>query len=101
MIVYNITLKIDPEIEKEWVNWQKKEHIPEIMSTKLFSEYKFFHLLEQDETDGITFVIQYFSSTMENYDQYIEKFAPLLRKKSNERWGDSVISFRTIMELVQ
>ena len=101
MIVYNITLKIDPKIEKNWINWQREEHIPEIMSTKLFSEYKFFHLLEQDETDGMTFVIQYFTPFIENYDLYIEKFAPLLRKKSNEKWGDRVISFRTIMELVQ
>ena len=101
MIIYNITLKIDPEIEKEWINWQKEEHIPEIMSTQLFSEYKFFHLMEQDETDGITYVIQYFTYSIENYDLYIEKFAPLLRKKSNEKWGDQVISFRTIMELVQ
>ena len=101
MFVYNITLKIDPKIEKEWINWQKEEHIPEVMSTKLFSEYKFFHLLEQDETDGITYIVQYFISSLENYDQYIEKFAPLLRKKFNEKWGDRVISFRTIMELVQ
>lgn len=101
MIVYNITLKIDPEIEKDWINWQKEEHIPEIMSTKLFSDYKLFRLLEQDETDGITFVIQYFTSSIENYHHYIEEFAPLLRKKSNEKWADRVISFRTIMELVQ
>jgi len=101
MIVYNITLKIDPEIEKEWVKWQREEHIPEVISTKLFSEYKFFHLLEQDETDGITYVVQYFTSSMENYNDYIEKFAPLLRKKSIEKWGDRVTYFRTIMELVQ
>lgn len=101
MIVYNITLKLDPEIESEWIDWQRKEHIPEIMSTKLFSDYKFFHLLEQDETGGITYVIQYFTSSIENYTNYIEKFAPLLRKKSIEKWGDRVISFRTIMELVQ
>jgi len=101
MLVYNITLKIDPEIEKEWVKWQQEEHIPEVISTKLFSEYKFFHLLEQDETDGITYVVQYFTSSMENYNDYIEKFAPLLRKKSIKKWGDRVIYFRTIMELVQ
>ena len=101
MIVYNITLKIDPEIEKEWIKWQQEEHIPEVMSTKLFSEYNFFHLLEQDETDGITYVVQYFTSSMENYNDYIEKFAPLLRKKSIEKWGDRVTYFRTIMELVQ
>ena len=41
----------------------KEEHIPEVMSSGQFSDYKFFRLLEQDETDGVTYIIQYFSST--------------------------------------
>jgi len=48
MIVYNVTIKVDPQIEKDWIKWQKSENIPEIMATGLFSEYKFYRLLEQD-----------------------------------------------------
>ena len=101
MIVYNITLKIDPEIESEWVQWQQQEHIPEVMATGLFNEYRFFHLLEQDETDGITYIVQYFASSMDDYKHYIENFAPLLREKALSKWGDRFIAFRTIMQLVQ
>ena len=100
MFVYNITIKIDPEIEPAWVQWQKTEHIPEIMSTGLFNDYKFFRLLDQDERDGITYVLQYFTSSMENYKKYISEFAPGLRDKGLEKWGDRFIAFRTIMEIV-
>ena len=62
MIVYNTTVKIDPSIETEWVLWQKEEHIPGIMLLGLFNEYKFYRLLEQDDSDGITYIIQYFAS---------------------------------------
>lgn len=27
MIVYNLSMKINTDIEDEWVQWQKKEHI--------------------------------------------------------------------------
>src|SRR5687767_57318 len=100
MVVYNITIKINPGIENEWIHWQQQEHIPEIMATNLFTGYKFFRLLEQEEADGITYVIQYFTSSLENYHQYINQFASALREKALAKWGDQFIAFRTVMELV-
>lgn len=100
MVVYNITIKILPSIESEWVSWQRQEHIPGIMASGQFTDYKFYRLLEQDETEGITYVVQYFAPTMEHYSTYINEFAPQLRKKALERWADKFIAFRTIMEVV-
>ena len=100
MIVYNITIKIAPEIEEEWLNWQKDEHIPDVMSTGQFVENKFYRLLEQNETDGITYVVQYFASSLENYNRYINEMAQPLRQKALDKWGNQFIAFRTIMEVV-
>ncbi|SRR6266496_2230425 len=100
MIVYNITCKISPPIEAEWVNWQKQEHIPEIMKTGLFTDHKFYRLLDQDEEDGISYIIQYFTSSIENYNKYIQQSAALMRQKAIDKWGDQFITFRTIMQLV-
>jgi hypothetical protein len=99
-IVYNTTIKIGPQIEKEWIDWQKNEHIPEVMATGLFSDYKFFRLLEQDETEGVTYVIQYFSSSIEYYKKYIAEFETLLNEKSFAKWRDQFVSFHTVMEIV-
>src|SRR4030095_12497878 len=100
MIVYNTTTKIDPQIEKDWIDWQRIEHIPEIMATGLFSGYKFFRLLEQDEAEGITYVIQYFGSSINEYKRYIEEFAALLSERAFAKWGDQFITFHTVMEIV-
>jgi hypothetical protein len=99
-IVYNTTIKVDPGIETEWMHWQKNEHIPEIMATGLFSGYKFFRLLDQDETEGITYVIQYFSPSIDHYKKYIEQFAALLDEKASAKWSDLFISFHTVMKIV-
>ena len=100
MIVYNITIKITPGIEEEWVNWQKNEHIPDVMSSGQFTEYKFYRLLEQNEHDGITYVVQYFASSLENYNRYINETSHTLRQKALDKWGNKFIAFRTIMEVV-
>ncbi len=100
MIVYNTTVKIHPAIEKAWVQWQQQVHIPALMATGKFTDYKMFRLLEQDESDGVTYVIQFFSPTWETYEQYNAQHADALQRMAQERWGDLYIAFRTVMQVV-
>ncbi len=100
MLVYNITIKIEPGIEKDWVQWQQEEHIPGVMSSGCFTHHLFYRLTEPVEPGEITYVIQYFAISNENYQRYIKDHAPALREKAMERWGDRFIAFRTVMELV-
>jgi len=100
MIVYNITSKIEPQIEKDWIDWQKNENIPEVMATGIFTEYKFFRLLEEDEAEGPTYVIQYFASSIDHYKKYIDDFATLFSERSFVKWSNRFVSFHTVMEIV-
>jgi hypothetical protein len=75
----------------------QEEYIPETMATKLFDEYKMFRLMEQDDLDGPTFVIQLYTSSAERHRQYLDEFDPLLRQKAFEQWGGRFIAYRTLM----
>ena len=101
MFIYNITIKVNNAIVEDWMTWQYEEHIPEIMATNLFTEYTFFRLLEQDESEGPTFVLQFHTASRKNYDQYIQQHAGLLREKALKKWGDRFIAFRSLLESVQ
>ena len=100
MIIYNVTIKVETGIAAEWLNWLQKEHIPEVIETGCFTRATVLKLLEVDETDGPTFAIQYFAESKALYNQYIEKFAPLMREKSFEKWGNRFIAFRSVMQVV-
>jgi hypothetical protein len=100
MIVYNITIKVDREIENDWLVWVKNMYAPEIIATGLFSDYKFYYLLGLDEKDGVTYVIQFFASSFEDYKKYIENFEPLFREKVFKKWRDRFVAFDTVMQLV-
>ncbi len=100
MIVYNITVKINAAIEADWLKWQKEEHIPEILATQQFSGHQLFKLLEIDDSDGITYIIQYFATDIEHYHNYINQHASLLQKKAFIKWGNQFIAFRTVMQVV-
>jgi hypothetical protein len=101
MIVYNITVKIAAAIETDWVQWQKQEHIPDIMATGLFAAYRFYKLLtDEPDEEGPTYVVQYDATDFVHYQRYIDAHAPLLRKKAFDKWGDQFIAFRSLLEVV-
>jgi Domain of unknown function (DUF4286) len=100
MIVYNITTKLSWAISDDWLLWQRLEHIPQIMATQLFDDYKIFRLLEPNDNDGPTFTVQYFTSLIERYQQYINEFEAAMRQKAFNKWGDGFVSFRTLMQVV-
>jgi hypothetical protein len=100
MFIYNITIKVNNSILEEWIKWQDEEHIPEIMATNLFDDYRFFRLLGQEDPEGSTFVIQYATSSRKNYDEYIQQYAVDLREKALKKWGDQFIAFRSLLESV-
>ncbi len=101
MILYNVTVTIDPQIEAEWVEWMKNVHIPEVMNTGCFEEHKFLRLVtERPDVDGNTYAIQYFATDGKQIDIYMEKHAPGLRQSHAEKYGNKMAAFRTLLEEV-
>ena len=100
MIVYNVTTKIDPSIKNNWLVWIKEEHIPEIIKTGCFTHASTFQLLEVDDSEGPTFTIQYFAESKSLYNLYIDKFAPVMKQKAFDKWGNKFIAFRSLMQVV-
>ncbi len=101
MLLYNITYAVAHEIHDEWMEWMKGTHIPQIMSTGLFSSFKILRLLEINEQEGLTFAVQFHAETEEHYRRYIAEHAPALRLAATRQWGDKAIGFRTLMAIVQ
>lgn len=101
MIIYNVTVKVDLSIHDDWFAWMKAIHIPEVMATGFFTEKKFCRLLLQDESDGITYTIQYFCKNMSDLQKYQGAYAPALQAKVIDRYQDKTLAFRTLMETIE
>jgi len=99
MIIYNVTVKVETTIAADWVAWMKQEHIPDLLKTGLFVDYRLCRLLEQDETEGITYTVQYFCDSLEHYQTYISEHAQRMRDKGFQRFGNRFIAFRTVMQV--
>ncbi len=100
MIIYNVTVKVSVAIKDRWLEWMKQEHIPAILETGLFHDYRICRLLEQDDSDGPTYVVQFLTDTLENYYTYLQEHSPRFRQQSSDTFGDQFVSFRTVMQVV-
>lgn len=101
MFIYNVTVMVAHDIHEAWKSWMQQEHIPEVMASDCFEKHVFVRLMENDETEGVTYAVQYYALSKAAYNRYIDKYSPLLRQKTIEKWGNKVIAFRTLMQVVE
>ena len=97
MIVYNVTYKVLWSIHTDWLVWLRGEHIDAHMASGLFDGHRLFRLLEQDEEEGPTYVVQFFCPSLEKYEQFLIAFAEDLQVAAQGKWGAGFIGFRTLM----
>lgn len=100
MLVYNVTTKITNAIHEDWLAWMRDVHIPDVLATGCFTTANILRLLDIDDSEGPTYAIQYYAKTKADYDQYINQFAPALKQETITKWGQQMIAFRSLMQLV-
>ena len=101
MIIYNVTTKVNETIAKEWLAWMHQAHMPEVMATGCFTQTQILRLLETDDSEGPTYTVQYFAESKADYNRYIALYGDGLRKKTLDCWGNKIIAFRSLMQVVQ
>lgn len=101
MIIYNVTIKVEHSIADAWLAWLKEEHIPAVIASGCFTHATILHLFETDDTEGVTYAVQYHCESKALYNRYIEQFADAMRKEGADKWGNKFIAFRTVMKIVE
>jgi len=101
MIIYNITTKVHFSIDQQWLRWQKETFIPAMMATGHFTTHRLFRLLDQDDSEGNTYAVQYSLPHQQAYEQFLQEEAGALRQKAAAHWGEQVISFHSALEVIQ
>ena len=75
----------------------KQSHIPDVLKTGCFSECKLNKILGLDETDGISYAIQYSCKRMHDLQLYMDNHAAELQQEHINRYKDQFVAFRTLM----
>ena len=88
-------------LEKEWLQWMREVHIPDVMNTGLFMDHKICKLLHEEEDGGVTYAMQYFCKDMDTFREYQTNHAKALQEDHSNRYKDKYVAFRTLMEVIE
>jgi hypothetical protein len=92
-------MNVDHAVEAEWMAWMKQIHVPDVLKTGCFVECKIFKLMSE-ESEGTTYSFQYFAEKTEQIVLYQEKYGAALQADVHQRYGDKVMSFRSLLKQV-
>ena len=100
MVLYNVTVGIDTAIENEWLAWMKESHIPAVMETGMFAEYKIFKVLNQEDEQSTSYSVQYFAESVDRVVEYLDNHASPLVQAHQQKFKDRHVAFRTLLQQV-
>tara|TARA_B100000073_G_C23554169_1_gene501367 strand:- start:263 stop:580 length:318 start_codon:yes stop_codon:yes gene_type:complete len=96
MIIYNVTCSVDSDIVEDWLDWMKKNHIPDILDTGFFIRATINRVIS--ELDGqYTYAIKYYCINFKSLKAYHRSCANRFKDDHFKRYGNKVLSFRTVL----
>jgi hypothetical protein len=99
MIQYNVTIKLEPEVEEAWLTYMNGSHIKAVMDTGLFVHCRFSKLIQSGE-ESPSYTIQYVLPSMKHMHKYQSQYARALQADHSTRFKGKFVAFRTLMEIV-
>jgi hypothetical protein len=99
MIIYSVTVTIEAAIEREWLDWMRRVHVPDVLTTGCFTGAAIYKMFEPT-SDEQTYVIQYQCSAMAEYQRYRDHFAAAVQKEHSDRFSGHFRASRQILEEV-
>lgn len=99
MVIVNLTLKIDPVFRPSLMAWIRESYIPLQLALDEVLEYRFCRLLDQDESDGLTEVLQLMLRDEAAYRHWLELPSSNLPGLLDPRYREACVSFQTALEV--
>lgn len=97
MIIYNTTIKVDWDIHNEFKLWVEEEVLVNATSIESIQNSKFLKLLDVDTSDGMTYCIQHYFDSMENYNQYKLTGDRAFKEALATRYSDKLVIFASVL----
>lgn len=99
MVLYNVTVSVSPEKSGDWLHYMRSQHIPEVMATGMFRDWKICRIHAEEE-GGEAYSVQYVAHDGRALEQYLRLHAPALQADHTQRFGKDTAAFRTILSIL-
>lgn len=100
MVLYNVTVSIDKDVEREWLEWMRHVHIPQVMETGCFLECR-MSKIQGEEDGGSAYSFLYLASSEAQIQHYQLMFSQKLQADHANRYSGKFAAFRTYLNVIE
>jgi DNA-directed RNA polymerase beta' subunit len=100
MILFNETVSIENAVAEEWLQWMQETHVPEVMATTFFIKFQIAKVMEDEDTGGTTYAVQYYARHMDDLLEYHRDHDKIMQGKMQAKFAGQYAAFRTVLTVV-
>jgi len=96
MLTYQVKIKINESVEKDWLEWMKTKHVPDVIGTGLV---KSFQILKPDSKEQL-WLFHYHFDNRKDFETYQQDFAPAMKEHPAKAFPNQFTAEREIFEWI-
>ena len=100
MIIFNTTYHVDDELEASFIAWLKENYIPMALRREELSEPQLCRVMTTGEEDGSSLSLQVHVQDTEALSLWYKEMGVELTEALVSRFGDRVVGFNTLLEVI-
>ena len=94
MIIYSVEILISKDVSEKWLEWMHIKHIPDVINTSLFLQFKVY---KNSETNNkVSYTIQYSTDRLINYLKYVKQYAKKLQEEHSKKFKSKFSAKRSL-----
>ncbi|MDR3704876.1 MAG: DUF4286 family protein [Paludibacteraceae bacterium] len=100
MIIYNTTYSVSDKVYGSFLKWVKEKHIPQMISSGYFSEFKLSRVLTDEDQDGSSISLQLTAENVNAVSKWREQYGDLFDMEISSLFSVNVLYFSTFLEII-
>ncbi len=100
MYILNITFLVAEPLISTWQEWVRRQLIPSMTSTGVFSQPQLARVLSAEQSDGVSYALQFQTASVDTIDEWLTDNGNSLQQQCTVRFGTNVLFFATTLEVL-
>jgi len=101
MLIFNTTYLVGDRMHGVWFKWLCEHHIPAMLDSGYFDKPQVAKVLNNEPQEGVSYSVQFRTENMQSLEAWNEKHAEVFLADFNECFGQEVLLFSTVLEVIE
>jgi hypothetical protein len=101
MLIFNTTYLVVDRMHGAWHKWLYEHHIPMMLDSGHFDKPQVAKVLTNESQEGVSFSVQFHTENMQSLEAWNKKYAETFLADFTEHFGQEVLLFSTVLEIIE